>query len=137
MQKLDELYHEALMEVYRHPLNKSKPKSFDEVWSGNNPLCGDKVEIFVKWDKNGKVKNVGWQGDGCAISQVATSLFSDHIKGRTSDEIKELSTEKMLEMLGIKKMNPTRMRCATLPLEAMKTPASSRGRGTRPSGSRR
>lgn len=116
-----DLYSDILLDLYRHPLNKKALANFDVRRLENNPLCGDKIEIFIKFDKRGKVADIGWEGDGCAISQASASLLTDYLKDKTKAEIKKINSKKMLEMLGIKKLNPTRLRCATISLKAAQT----------------
>lgn len=116
----DALYHEVLLDLYKHPLNKQILSDFDVQHKENNPLCGDTVEIFIKWGKNDTVAEVGWQGNGCAISQASSSLLTEEVKGKSKTDIKKITNEQVLEMLGLEKLNPTRLRCATLCLETIK-----------------
>ena len=119
METNDELYSELLLELYRHPFNKKKLADFDANFSEYNPLCGDRVELFLKFDAGDRLTDVGFQGEGCAISEAATSLLTEHIKGKTRSEIENLSSAALLELLGLKNLNPTRLRCALLGLKAM------------------
>ena len=114
-----ELYHEIILDLYKHPLNKTALADFDVQHKEHNPLCGDVVELFLKFDKN-KISQVGWQGDGCAISQASTSLLTDAIKGKTKTALKKITKDDVLEQLGLTNLNPTRLRCALLCLEALK-----------------
>ncbi len=114
-----ELYSELLLDLYRHPLNKKRPAVFDISFVEFNPLCGDKVELFLKFDAGDRLEDIGYQGDGCAISQAATSLLTEHVKGKTKQEIEQLTGETLLDLLGLKNLNPTRMRCALLGLKAL------------------
>lgn len=116
---MDALYHAMILDLYKHPLHKEPLADFDIHHTENNPVCGDTVEIFLKL-KNKTIKNIGWQGDGCAISQAAASLIADHVKGKTQSEIATITKEDVLDMLGLKNLNPTRLRCALLALEALK-----------------
>lgn len=116
----DSLYTDVLLDLYRYPLNKQTLKNFDASATVHNPLCGDTVEVFIKFSKAGTVAAVGWQGEGCAISQASSSLVTDFIKNKKKSEIKKISKEKMLEMLGLESLNPTRLRCALLCTEALK-----------------
>lgn len=115
----ESVYSELLLDLYRHPLNKKRPAVFDISFIEFNPLCGDKVELFLKFDAGGRLEDIGYMGDGCAISQAATSLLTEHIKGKTKQEIQALTGETLLDLLGLKNLNPTRMRCALLGLKAL------------------
>ncbi len=117
---MDTLYHEMLLDLYKHPLNKQVLKSFDIRHQEHNPVCGDVVELFIKTNKQGKLTDISWQGDGCAISQSGASLLTDEVKGKSKKEAKAITNDAMLALLGLEKLNPTRLRCATLALEALK-----------------
>lgn len=116
----DELYHELILELYRHPLNKKHLSNFDYHYKEFNPLCGDEVELFIKTDKNGKIIDIGFQGNGCAISQASASILTEKIKNKLFKEARELQNDNLLEWLGLNNLNPTRVRCVTLSLECFK-----------------
>ncbi len=115
-----ELYQEYILDLYKHPLNKIILSTFNVQHKEHNPLCGDVVELSITFDKQNKVSNIGWQGDGCAISQASTSLLTDHIKSKSKKELAKITNDEVLDLLGLKNLNPTRQRCATLALEALK-----------------
>ena len=114
----DALYHELILDLNRHPLNKKELKKFDWRSRAHNPLCGDTVEISIKFNKN-KISEIAWQGEGCAISTASASLITDYLKNKNKSEIKKLNQTKVLELLGLSEINPTRMRCALLSLTAL------------------
>ncbi len=113
----DELYKENILDHYRNPRNKKALLDFDLKGDGLNASCGDKVTFFVKLGDN-KVAEVGFEGDGCAISQASTSMFTEKIKGMSKEELKLLSPGDIYDMLGIK-ISPGRTKCALLPYEAL------------------
>ncbi len=117
---MDTLYHEMLLDLYKHPLNKKVLKDFDVRHQEHNPVCGDMVELFIKVNKQNVITDISWQGDGCAISQSATSLLTDEVKGKKTKAVKTMTGNDMLTLLGLEKLNPTRLRCSTLALEALK-----------------
>jgi len=119
LENIDDIYREAILDLYRNPLNKEKLKSFDVRHKENNPLCGDEIEIFLKFDSAGKVTGVGYVGDGCAISQASASLVTDKIKGMSKVQIMKMTREEVLGLLGLENLNPTRQRCALLILKAL------------------
>lgn len=114
----DPLYHELILDLNRHPLNKKELKDFDFHHRENNPLCGDTVEIFIKFDGN-KIAEISWQGEGCAISTASASLLTDYLKNENKSEIKKMNQTKILKLLGLREINPTRLRCALLGLKAL------------------
>jgi len=114
----EEIYKENILDHNRNPHNKKALEDFDLKGEGKNVSCGDSIVLFIKFDEDGKIKDVGFEGDGCAISQAATSMLTDKIKGKTQDEIKLLSPGDIYDMLGIK-ISPGRTKCALLPYEAL------------------
>lgn len=114
----EEIYKENILDHNRNPHNKYALADFDLKGCGKNVSCGDKVELFIKFDESGKVSNVGFEGDGCAISQAATSMLTDKIKGMGRGELKLLSPGDIYDMLGIK-ISPGRTKCALLAYEAL------------------
>ena len=118
-----ELYRELILEHYRHPKNYGELESPDFKAKDSNPLCGDEIEIQVKMGEGRIVKDVKFNGKGCAISKASASLLTELIKGKDIDEIKEMRNEEILRLLGIDtlQLNPARMQCALLPLRVLKT----------------
>jgi nitrogen fixation NifU-like protein len=115
----DELYRETILELYRNPKNKKILEDFTVYQKENNPLCGDEVELFLKFDTNGKLIDIGFQGEGCAISQAGVSMLTEFIKGKTEKELQTITGEDVLLMLGLQNLNPTRLRCALLGLKTL------------------
>ncbi|MEK7625160.1 MAG: Fe-S cluster assembly sulfur transfer protein SufU [Patescibacteria group bacterium] len=114
----DALYHELILDLNRHPLNKRELKDFDFRQREHNPLCGDAVEIFIKYSGN-KITDISWQGEGCAISTASASMLTDYLKNKNKSEIKKINQSKVLDLLGLKEINPARLRCALLPLKCL------------------
>lgn len=114
----EELYKQFILDLYRNPLNKKVLDDFDIEKRGLNPLCGDDITVRVKFD-NEKIKEIGWQGDGCAISQAAMSLLSDEMIGKNKEEIEKITDQDIYELLGIE-ISYTRKKCATLGLDTIK-----------------
>ncbi len=97
------------------PSNKGSLKVFDENFLGENISCGDEVSFWVKLGSNGKIKEVGWQGSGCTISQAAASILSELMVGKSLAEIRKMDNDKFLRILEVE-LSPTRRKCALLPL---------------------
>ncbi|KHO48428.1 MAG: nitrogen fixation protein NifU [archaeon GW2011_AR5] len=112
-----DMYAETILEHYRHPHNHGKLAGNVEHRE-SNPLCGDVITIYLMIENN-KVKDVKFVGKGCAISQAATSLLTDEIKGKSLDEIKNLDKQFALELLGVE-ISAARMKCALLGIKALK-----------------
>ena len=120
MSEQDLIYHELILELNRHPLNKKKLEDFTYHHKEFNPLCGDEVELFVKTDEHDMIIDIGFQGNGCAISQASASILTEKVKNKIFLEAQNLENNELVGWLGLKNLNPTRIRCATLSLECLK-----------------
>ncbi|MCI0709374.1 MAG: iron-sulfur cluster assembly scaffold protein [Chloroflexi bacterium] len=117
-----DMYQENIIDHGQHPHNWGLLEDFDMHAHDDNPLCGDQLEITIKLDVNERVVAVGWQGEGCTISQASASMLGDELLGKTLDEIKALSKDDILELLGIP-ISMTRIKCALLSLKVVKAAA--------------
>ena len=137
---LKELYQEIILDHGKNPRNLGKFENYNKDAKGHNPLCGDKVHLFLKLDENKKVNDISFEGHGCAISMASASIMTDLIKGKSENEAKEI-IEKFLDMikekndiesdlinedekiklmsLGGVKNYPMRVKCATLSWHAL------------------
>ena len=111
------IYRENILEHYKNPENLGVLINPDIHAKENNPLCGDEVQIEIKLGKN-KIKDAKFIGKGCAISQSSTDLLIDYIKNKSLNEVKKITQDELLNLLGIK-LTPTRMKCALLCLNTL------------------
>ena len=133
--ELKELYQEIILDHGKNPRNLRKTENFNKDAKGHNPLCGDKVHIFLKLNDNKKLEDISFEGQGCAISMASASIMTDLLKGKEEKEVKEIVTD-FLEMIKEKdeiktsllkddektklmclsgvKQYPMRVKCATL-----------------------
>ncbi len=118
---MHDLYAEEIIDHYRYPRNKGSMEKPDLVYHDSNPFCGDEVTIMLKVE-DGRVVDVKWQGHGCTISQASASMLSEEIKGKTLEELRHWGKEEVLDLLGIP-LGPVRIKCALLPLKALKAAA--------------
>ena len=102
MMDLKELYQEIVLDHGKNPRNKKRCKGFNKQAEGHNPLCGDKVHVFLKLNKEKKVEDISFEGEGCAISMASASIMTDMIKGKSDNEAKEI----IEDFLGMIKENP-------------------------------
>ena len=116
---MDELYRDQILEHYKRPRHFGRLGDYDLEFEDSNPFCGDEQHVFLKLDGDGKVSEVSFEGQGCAISTAATSLLTDELAGMTPEEILALPKEFVLELLGIE-ISATRMKCALLGLKVIK-----------------
>ena len=87
---LEDLYKEVILDHYRAPRNKGRLDPHDVVLERNNPLCGDEIELFLKFDGE-EVQGIAFEGKGCSISQASTSMMTEKIKGLSQKEAATLA----------------------------------------------
>jgi len=132
---LRELYQQVILDHNSHPHNFHKPEGTNHEAEGYNPLCGDHYTIYLVVE-DGVVKDVGFEGSGCAISKSSASVMTTLVKGKTRDEAKKLfeaftkmvkgempegeaaKLGKLAVFEGVREF-PTRTKCATLSWHAM------------------
>jgi nitrogen fixation protein NifU and related proteins len=114
---VDDLYRDYILEHYRHPHNFGVMDDPDASYEGSNPLCGDRITMMVGL-KDGRVDRVAFTGRGCAISQASASLLTDEVKGKTIDEVRALTSDDVVDLLGIE-ISPARLKCALLSLDTL------------------
>src|SRR5437764_10501215 len=120
MSEFDQLYREVILDHYKNPRGHGLLEDADAQAEGQNPLCGDEVSIYVAFDDDGDtIDEVKFSGRGCAISQAATSMLTEMVKGRSSTEVATLSRDELLEEIGIP-LTPVRLKCALLGLSTLK-----------------
>ena len=126
---MDDLYQELILDHYRNPRNNGKLENASCEINGHNPLCGDQIKIYLKIENN-IIKDISFDGSGCAISTASASIMTESVKGKTLEEAKALfekfhclatggvpSDEEGLDKLkafeGVAQY-PARVKCATL-----------------------
>lgn len=119
---MDDLYREIIIEHYKNPAHRGVLDPNDITFEDENPLCGDQIRIDLRLDENGIVKEAAFSGHGCAISQASADLLLDVVIGKSIDDVRKISKDDLLEMLGIE-LGPVRLKCALLPLKILKAGA--------------
>jgi len=89
----DELYQQVILDHNRKPRNFCKLEPHTHEAEGYNPLCGDHLFVYLNVNPNGKIEDVSFEGDGCAISKASASLMTTALKGKTVDEARALFDE--------------------------------------------
>ena len=117
--EFDQLYRELILDHYKNPRNHGLLEQADASAEGMNPLCGDEITVSVRLGENDVIKDVGFEGRGCAISQAATSMLTDLVKGKTAEQVGTMPKEELLDELGIP-LSPVRLKCAILGLGVLK-----------------
>jgi nitrogen fixation protein NifU and related proteins len=127
--EFEDLYREVILDHYKNPHNYGLPEAHDAYAEGQNPLCGDEISVGIRFAEDGEtIEEIGFEGRGCAISQAATSMLTDLVKGKTASEVASLPKEELLGEVGIP-LTPVRMKCAILGLGVVKV-ALNRSKGT-------
>jgi nitrogen fixation NifU-like protein len=144
MSELDELYQQLILDHYRRPRNRRTLPQADRMAEGYNPLCGDHVTVFLKMDSD-LVKEVTFEGSGCAISTASASLMTETLKGKTLAEARAIFRRfhglvtgqpqeplggpglgKLEVFSGVRKY-PARVKCATLAWHTLDAALENRG----------
>ena len=132
---LKQLYQDIILEHGKSPRNLGKCEGYSHEAKGYNPLCGDKVHVYLKSDNKKKVESLTFEGDGCAISLASASIMTELVKGKSFEEAKEImdaflnmikntseiqsnhldedQKTKLMSLSGVKQF-PMRVKCATL-----------------------
>ncbi len=138
MSELRELYQEMILDHGREPRNFGRPEGANCQAHGDNPQCGDQIDVFVRFE-DGVVHDVGFEGRGCSISQASASMMTEILKGKTEAEVKALfarfhalvtgsdddagsaaddDMDKLMVLAGVRQF-PMRVKCATLAWHTM------------------
>ena len=134
----NELYQEMILDHYRNPRNRKKLELHTHDAEGHNPLCGDELEVFLIIE-DGKIKDISFEAEGCAISQASASMMTESLKGKTLEEAMAIygkmhrvmtgkDLEKGDEAIELGKLEvlsgvaefPLRVKCASLAWHTMK-----------------
>ena len=132
---LKELYQNIILEHGKSPRNLGKCEGHNHDAKGYNPLCGDKVHVYLKLDNKKKVESLTFEGEGCAISLASASIMTELVNGKSFDETKDIMSAflnmikntseiksnhldedqktKLMSLSGVKQF-PMRVKCATL-----------------------
>jgi nitrogen fixation NifU-like protein len=116
---MDDLYREQIIDRYKNPHYRGALNPHDISFEDDNPLCGDHIRIDLRVSPEGIVKEAAFDGHGCAISQASADLLLESIHGKQLEDIKALSKEDLLELLGLE-LGPVRLKCALLSLKVLK-----------------
>ena|SRR5947208_3809190 len=120
MSEIDQLYREVILDHYKNPRGHGLIEDADAEAEGQNPLCGDEVSIYVAFADDGDtIDEVKFSGRGCAISQAATSMLTEMVKGRSATQVATLPRDELLDEIGIP-LTPVRLKCALLGLSTLK-----------------
>jgi len=109
-----DMYRQQILDHYKSPRNYGELDEPTFTHVGENPMCGDTIEIdIVLDDAEETIEAVAFRGDGCAISQAAASMLTEKLVGMTIEDLNDLDRDDMTEMLGVD-ISPMRVKCAVL-----------------------
>ena len=116
---MDALYRDYILEHYKNPRNFGTLEPHDLEFHDHNPLCGDELGVHLQVDEEGRIADLRFHGQGCAISQAAASISSEELIGMPVGEVAELDADWAIDQLGIE-ISPARRKCALLVLKVMR-----------------
>ena len=119
---MDALYRDYILDHYKRPRNFGTLEPHDLEAHDHNPLCGDELGVHIRVD-DGKISELRFHGQGCAISQAAASIASEEMIGMSVEEIGRLDAAWAIDLLGID-ISPTRRKCALLSLKVTRGAAT-------------
>ena len=109
-----DMYRQQILDHYKNPRNYGQLEEPTFTHVGENPMCGDEIEMDVQLAEDGEtIERVAFHGDGCAISQASASLLTQRLPGTTLDELREMDRDDVIDMLGVE-ISPMRIKCAVL-----------------------
>ncbi len=108
------MYRQDILDHYKNPENFGQLDPHTLAHRGENPLCGDSLEVTMNLDDS-TVSQARFQGQGCAIAQASTDILLAHIQGKTAEDVLTMDDDAMVELLGIE-VSPMRLKCAVLGL---------------------
>ncbi len=109
-----DMYRQQILDHYKNPRNYGELEDPTFTHVGENPMCGDTIEIDVRLDDDEEViQDLAFRGDGCAISQAAASMLSEMLVDKSIAELQEMDRDDMIDMLGVD-ISPMRVKCAVL-----------------------
>lgn len=113
-----DMYQERIMDHYENPYHRGTLAAPTLDCRDLNPLCGDEVRIQALVDAEGCVAEAYFEGEGCIISLAAASMLMEVVEGKSLEEVKGMSRQDMLDLLGIR-LTTMRVKCAMLPLRTL------------------
>jgi nitrogen fixation NifU-like protein len=116
---MDDLYREQIIDRYKNPRMRGTLDPHDYSYEDDNPLCGDEIRIDLRVDEEDRITEAAFSGQGCAISMASADLLVESIVGKSLDEVKAMSKQDVLDLLGIE-LGAVRLKCALLSLKVLK-----------------
>lgn len=115
---MDDLYREHILEHYRHPKNKGVLSHAQKTATASNPMCGDKMTVYLSSDAEGCISDISFDGESCAVATASASLLTEYAKKRDTESLKIMTPGDVYTLLGTT-LNPARTACALLSYRAL------------------
>ncbi len=115
---MEDMYREIILDHARHQRHWGLLEPNDLDHEESNPLCGDRLRLTLRLDENHVITQVGWDGEGCAISQASASMFGEEILGMRLAEARQIDKQQLLDNIGLQ-LSINRVKCALLPLKVL------------------
>ncbi|MBE2181808.1 MAG: SUF system NifU family Fe-S cluster assembly protein [Anaerolineae bacterium] len=113
-----DLYRENILDHGMNPRNTGILDPADMDYEAHNPLCGDRLRLTLRLDENRRIKELAWDGEGCAISQASASMLGELIIGKTMEEVRQVDKQTIFDFIGIP-LSMNRVKCALLSLKVL------------------
>ena len=114
-----DLYAEIILDHYQNPHHHGRLERATLSGRDSNPLCGDQIQLDLQTDREGTIIDVGFTGQGCAISQASASMLTDELMGKSLFDAAQMMNEDVYRMLGVP-LSTARVKCALLALVTLK-----------------
>lgn len=115
----NDIYREEILDQYRHPMNFGTLKKPSRSASVVNPLCGDRITLQLRVDQKGIVREVAFEGSGCAISIASASLFTEWMKGKSVKRLQKVGESQIMKLIKAP-ISAARIDCVLLAYTALK-----------------
>lgn len=115
---MEDLYREIILDHARNQRHWGVLDPNDLDHEESNPLCGDRLRLTLRLNAENIITAVGWDGEGCAISQASASMFGEKILGMSLDQARAINKQELLDDIGLP-LSINRVKCALLPLQVL------------------
>ncbi len=113
-----DFYRENILDHGMNPRNTGILDPADMDFEANNPLCGDRLRLTLRLDNDRRIKELAWDGEGCAISQASASMLGEMIIGKSMEEVRQIDKQVIFDLIGIP-LSMNRVKCALLSLKVL------------------
>lgn len=113
-----DMYRELILDHAQHQRNRGILNPAEVDHQEHNPLCGDRLRLTLRLDENQVIREIGWDGEGCAISQASASMLGEKLIGMKLEDARKIDKQEIFDMIGIP-LTINRVKCALLALKVL------------------